>query len=350
MAEDTSLLRIMGIENLSERIFMFVLHRGRATAQEICERFDLPESEVHERLESLRDMGLLARRSDGEGFAPVDPRYSLRAIADRLNDSVRRLQDQTPVLAERFDRGLASQAESPKTQVLTDPDAVAGLYARLQHQVVREFMAFDRPPYVTASMDPLQAGSLDRGVSWRAIYAASSFEVPGAWEEVEELASQGEQSRVIADLPLKLAIADRSIALLSLSHENGHIETLVTESQPLVNALCDLFEFYWERSLRMPKNRSFEEPSSEESGADTLSLVKPTAQEKLWNASSVRPPTHEEQALLTLIGAGLKDDVIARQLGMSPRTLRRRSQDLMTELGADNRFQAGVEASRRGWV
>jgi len=50
------------------------------------------------------------------------------------------------------------------------------------------------------------------------------------------------------------------------------------------------------------------------------------------------------------MAVGMKDEAIARQLGMSPRTLRRRSQELLAELGAGNRFQAGVEAARRGWI
>jgi DNA-binding NarL/FixJ family response regulator len=50
------------------------------------------------------------------------------------------------------------------------------------------------------------------------------------------------------------------------------------------------------------------------------------------------------------VAAGATDDVIARQLGISPRTLRRRLHDLFDELGASNRFHAGVEAARRGWV
>ncbi len=46
----------------------------------------------------------------------------------------------------------------------------------------------------------------------------------------------------------------------------------------------------------------------------------------------------------------MKDEAAARHLGISVRSLRRRSHDLLVELGADNRFQAGVEAARRGWV
>ena len=49
-------------------------------------------------------------------------------------------------------------------------------------------------------------------------------------------------------------------------------------------------------------------------------------------------------------GRRRKDEQIARALGMSVRTVRRRVADLMDELGADSRFQAGVEAVRRGWI
>jgi DNA-binding NarL/FixJ family response regulator len=37
-------------------------------------------------------------------------------------------------------------------------------------------------------------------------------------------------------------------------------------------------------------------------------------------------------------------------MGLGLRTVRRRISGLMIELGADTRFQAGVEAARRGWL
>lgn len=47
---------------------------------------------------------------------------------------------------------------------------------------------------------------------------------------------------------------------------------------------------------------------------------------------------------------GSKDEALARQLGVSLRTVRRRVADLMDEFGATTRFQAGMEAVRRGLV
>ena len=54
--------------------------------------------------------------------------------------------------------------------------------------------------------------------------------------------------------------------------------------------------------------------------------------------------------LLQQLAAGAQDEQIARRLGVSLRTVRRRVADLMSELGAESRFQAGVEASKRGWI
>jgi DNA-binding NarL/FixJ family response regulator len=56
------------------------------------------------------------------------------------------------------------------------------------------------------------------------------------------------------------------------------------------------------------------------------------------------------QQLLEMLASGAKDEQIARALGMSLRTVRRRIASLMAELGADSRFQAGIEAVRRGWL
>lgn len=54
--------------------------------------------------------------------------------------------------------------------------------------------------------------------------------------------------------------------------------------------------------------------------------------------------------LLAQLASGAKDEHIARTLGLSLRTVRRRIAALMSDLGVDTRFQAGAEAVRRGWL
>jgi len=61
-----------------------------------------------------------------------------------------------------------------------------------------------------------------------------------------------------------------------------------------------------------------------------------------WRRIPVGPPIH-----VRLVNT---DEMVARKLGVSVRTVRRMASELMAELGARSRFQAGVRASERGWL
>jgi len=58
----------------------------------------------------------------------------------------------------------------------------------------------------------------------------------------------------------------------------------------------------------------------------------------------------ESRRLLSYLSAGLTDESIAREFGISERTVARRISRLQETLGAQTRFQLGVQAARQGWL
>ncbi len=94
---------------------------------------------------------------------------------------------------------------------------------------------------------------------------------------------------------------------------------LVVRTPVLVLAMREMFELLWSRAVPVP-------PADGEGVADEPALI------------------------LALLAAGAKDEAIARHLRLSLRTVRRRVAALMDQLGASTRFQAGIEAARRGLV
>jgi DNA-binding NarL/FixJ family response regulator len=50
-----------------------------------------------------------------------------------------------------------------------------------------------------------------------------------------------------------------------------------------------------------------------------------------------------------LLTAGIPDDVIARELGLSERTYQRRVRGMMERLQVQTRFQLARQAALRGW-
>ncbi|WP_370070018.1 LuxR C-terminal-related transcriptional regulator [Streptacidiphilus sp. MAP5-3] len=51
-----------------------------------------------------------------------------------------------------------------------------------------------------------------------------------------------------------------------------------------------------------------------------------------------------------MLAAGLTDQAISRHLGIHERTVRRKIAELTTKLHANSRFQAGVNATKAGWL
>jgi len=112
---------------------------------------------------------------------------------------------------------------------------------------------------------------------------------------------------------MKLAVFDRTAALLPLSVDQLVDSALVVYPCALLDALVEMFLLLWDQAVP----------------------VVPVRMDPL------------DARLMTLLAAGFKDDAIARQLTLSSRTVGRRVAELMESLGARTRFQAGIHAQRR---
>lgn len=152
----------------------------------------------------------------------------------------------------------------------------------------------------------------------RAIYPLRVLEE--APEVVRARSEAGEEVRLLPDLPTRMFLIGDTHAVLPEPLGFMDAPRSLVRQQGIVEALLLLFEQLWERAT----------PVADLEGADA--------------------DTRLRGYLLQQLAAGEHDEQIARRLGLSLRTVRRRVAGLMSELGADTRFQAGVEAARRGWL
>lgn len=143
------------------------------------------------------------------------------------------------------------------------------------------------------------------------MYSRESLEHPGHLAEVvEPCVKAGEQARVLPSVPVELVVIDEAYALVSLSIKEADVHNTMLVVQPfgLLSALMALFEQSWQNAL------PFHGHTTRPGGL---------------------PPA--DRRLLWLLAGGASDDVIAREMGCSRRTLYRRLQILMAQLGAANR-------------
>jgi hypothetical protein len=169
-----------------------------------------------------------------------------------------------------------------------------------------------------STLAAMVAGAIANGRRSRAIYPVRAL--TEAREHLEARAVAGEQIRVAAEVPTRLAIMGTQHALIPETMGFATDKRLIVRQPGLVQALTNLFELLWDRAAAVP-------------GLDR---------------GEARPDLR--RLLLMQLADGAKDEQIARTLGISLRTVRRRIADLLIELGVDSRFQAGAEAVRHGWL
>ncbi|MFD9495184.1 helix-turn-helix domain-containing protein [Streptomyces sp. NPDC060005] len=331
LVEHVAPLDLVGVDAETETVYRHLLGRGGGTVDEVAKALGVPHERSLDLLERLHRAGLVSRRASGE-FLTVDPRHALQALVESRERQLATIREVADSLGTIFDAAKHPMPGGHGTVLISSPEVVGDHYYRIKQSARAEILELARPPFLLVPNEPLVEAAISRGVRVRAVYAASSFAATHGTEELDGLVSRREEARITAALPIKLTMADGSAALVSLSLTASSTECLYTEAPPLLQALAELFEHYW-------------------AGASPLATAShPNAQSSGHRVSREREPTDREHNLLAMFAAGVKDEAIARQFGISSRTLRRRIQDLYLELGATDRFGAGVAAARRNWV
>ncbi|MFD5411878.1 helix-turn-helix transcriptional regulator [Streptomyces nojiriensis] len=162
---------------------------------------------------------------------------------------------------------------------------------------------------------------LARGVAVRTVTDRRGTDFPDRAQELIALTGLGLQARIGQSLPTALVLVDRRTCLLPPppgDDEEGDGAALVFGDRLLHRAALPLFESLWARATPL--------------------------------GSPGGPLTADQRELLGLLASGLKDETIARRLGVHVHTARRRITRMLEELDAGTRFQAGVQAAIRGWL
>jgi predicted DNA-binding transcriptional regulator len=330
-------LAAIGLSDVQARIYCrLVDHPGSTTADIADGLGGLSRREVAAALAHLTQLGLASHSAERDArYRVTPPDIAIEALINQrqveLQVALQNARDLATNLATRVRGTLdADEREEPMVEVLAGPEASRAVYAQLQAAAQREVIAVERPPYVLgrppAGSDAEQLSALRRGVRYRGVLAASALEVPGRLAILRADLAAGEDTRVLADVPVKYMLVDRRVAIMPLYAEEPARATILVRSPGLIAALHELFESLWARATPVYFSESSGELLTRGSKPDTVS---------------------DFAELVAMLAAGLNDKSIADQLGISARTLDRRIETLLSGLDARTRFQAGWQAARR---
>ncbi|MEV4474499.1 helix-turn-helix domain-containing protein [Nonomuraea salmonea] len=318
------LLDGLGVTAAEETAYRALLRHGPATLSELATETGSSAAAIRRMLPRLEDLGLISRVAGRPlRLVATPPTIAIDILVARRQEELTHSRAAAALLAtEVAERGGPHPEEV--LEVVTGRDAVARRYLQLERNATRELLVLVHPPYavdVSDDQENLRRAARGGAPVTRGIYSPLAFEQPGMLDHTRRAVADGEQAR-LGSVPVKLAVADARTAILPLvSDTDKAVESaLVVHPSALLDALVGLFETLWRAAVPLRLSADNLEPES-------------------W-------PSPPDTEVLALLAAGLKDDAIARQLGLSPRTVQRRVQMLAERLGARTRFHAGYLAAQ----
>jgi DNA-binding CsgD family transcriptional regulator len=301
------------------RVYRALTGRDPADVPTLARRTGLTEQDVATALGELAEQDAVA---DRDGLWEARP--PAMVMSEVLREEETRRTAMWEAGAELDELYHSARKGSNDVEPVDDPRELFDLTAQLQERATAQVRWLDRPPYRSdadrfAQQESRQRRRMAAGITYRTLYHQAVYDDADLFAGMTRMVELGEDARVLADLPVKLLISDDHSALLVPEPERGLDGALVVHASGLLNALSGVFETLW--TLGVPVTAS-----------DGAQL------------------SERDRTIITLMAAGVTDDAIARRLRLSRRTVVRRITALLDRLGATTRFQAGVQAAKRGWL
>lgn len=322
---DASPLALLGIGEVEERVYRALLKRRRAPAAVIADDLEISPGKAAGLLEHLESLGLATHLPESpKDYVAVEPELAIDALIKQRQHALERVRNAVPVLAKTFVQATVDHADQePAIESVTNRVHLRHVLAQLNQSSRTDLMVFQKGPVIVPGDQFIGDTVTDALV--RTVSDESYLAAPGGLEGLYKDMARGEQPRTFSRLPFKMVIADKRTALINLDARDPDAPKILIHRSTLLEALCLLFEFVWEKATPIVTTRDGE--------------VKMKSDGNGHGSESV-------YALVPLLSAGLNDKAIAQELNISASTLNRRMGDLMSIYDARTRFQLGLQVAR----
>lgn len=329
-----SLLTAIGYTRDQERFYVRLLSQSGREVLSAAQALLREPAELEREMEPFAARGLV-RVEDGRVFVASPDEALSRLVQDAAASAARaeaqmaRVRAALPFLTATGARPRpgevhgVNQLDGEVSSGGNVPGLLAALILASQGDLLQLRPDQYRGPVAATPDAPDEMANLLRTVVASGRRLRSIYPVQALQEAPEVLAARaelGEEIRLIPEVPTRMLVLGRTHAILPEPLGFADEPRSLIRQRGLVDALTMWFEELWARAAPAPE---------------------------LGGGS---PAPDLRRFLLQQLAIGAQDEQIARRLSISLRTVRRRVAEVMAELGAESRFQAGVEAVRRGWL
>jgi DNA-binding CsgD family transcriptional regulator/predicted transcriptional regulator len=319
-----------GVPADAEALWRALMTNPRADVPALSLATGMPAEEVEAALQALADSHLVRPSSDPPGVVAIDPALAVethiaraeRKIAEQIEE-LSALRARVPELASEYARGRASAGDEPGFEIIVGLEDIQRQIYLAGERTTADHRNLVHSQTAAGLRDAKQVDieQLARGVRQRSIVGPRELADPDFYSELEAIHARGSQIRTRPEIPTRLIIMDRDLAVLPVDPANMDQGAMFVRVRNLIDLLIFIFDHLW-------------------SEADQL----------FTTSSDPAAPVGRPARVLELMAVGTKDARIARTLGTGLRTVRRDVAELKASLGVASRAEVVAAAVRRGWL
>ncbi|NUS55379.1 MAG: helix-turn-helix transcriptional regulator [Streptomycetaceae bacterium] len=328
------MLNALGLDAVDEQVYWGLLTHPDLGVVELAETLALSEKQVRAAMDKLGALTLLSASRDSPGeMRPVSPQLGLYRLLEKQEAELERQRREIELSRAAVRKLVTDYSGLLQREARFDVEQLVGLdevqtrleeFVRSAERETRSAIPGGPPSAATLEASrPLDAALLQRGISQRVLYQDIVKSNAVTVEYCRWMMAEGAEVRTAPVLPSRLLIVDSAVALVPVDPDQPGLGAMFIRTPAIVSSLCALFDQTWQLATAL-------DDAPARSDATTIS--------------------EGDRTLLTLLAAGYTDEAVAKRLGVSLRTVRRRVHDLMIRLGASSRLDAGLKAGQRGWI
>ncbi|WP_329025284.1 LuxR C-terminal-related transcriptional regulator [Streptomyces sp. NBC_01423] len=322
----------LGLSAVETDFYRHFLRQPASSPADAGDAMGLTAQEAGPVAERLMSLGLLAGTADG-GLRAVHPALACRPLLEHAELRLARQRKELELSRAAVDE-LAAETGASGTSSLAEAEVhrgAAAAWAFLERIAatarasVRCMAAAGAAPGVGETSDytavsALAAFTAQRGTGVQLLLLESIDILPSLVEGARRMAASGVEVRTVPTLPAWTFVVDDEYVATALDPADNQAGLMVVRTPGAVAAATDHFARHWR-------------------GAAPLATSDQPAPRDLM---------HTHRDLLAMLADEMLDETIARRLGVSKTTARRRIKHLLQEFDVRNRTQLVVRAVRMG--
>ncbi len=257
-------LKKYGISKREAEVYIALLQKKELTAPEVAKITSVTRTKCYEILQNLVKKKMCNEnfKNGSKIFSSVEPKIALQNILSvqeiELNKKKEAARNFGETLTKLYNEKEKFDSPLDYIEIISNPGTLKAKWMEFEKNMKEEFLVFVKAPYAVNMEDNIEeeTETLENKVIIKGLYEYGNLKTK---KEINHLIhfmkvyqNIGEEVRVYKELPMKLAIIDGTITMISLADRismKPELTSMIVNHPSLADAMKTVFYTYWNMGM-----------------------------------------------------------------------------------------------------